>query len=184
MSPRPACPQAARFLIFLWSSLGRTISFNSIARQLICGGCYLPPAIICLNSQVTHKSAPTTWGQASLNNPARQYLCPWPPQVNHKVKIRSRIIYQLSAVPFWNMPSCSRLQYAIGLLTVSREISDHVVPGGLPKPGPRTREASFQEKSANESLACPPEMPRLGGPPERSEGGEGHRMFYGFYTFD
>jgi hypothetical protein len=26
----------------------------------------------------------------------------------------------------------------------------------------------------NEALACQPEMPRLGEPPERSEGGEGH----------
>jgi hypothetical protein len=28
----------------------------------------------------------------------------------------------------------------------------------------------------NEALACQSEMPRLGGPPERSEGGEGHQM--------
>ena len=30
--------------------------------------------------------------------------------------------------------------------------------------------------SANEALVCPPERDRLGGPPERSEGGEGARM--------
>jgi hypothetical protein len=29
---------------------------------------------------------------------------------------------------------------------------------------------------ANEALVCRPEMTRFGGPPERSEGGEGHRM--------
>ena len=29
---------------------------------------------------------------------------------------------------------------------------------------------------ANEALECPPECSRLGGPPERSEGGEGARM--------
>ncbi|KAJ6453944.1 hypothetical protein C8R45DRAFT_944865 [Mycena sanguinolenta] len=33
-----------------------------------------------------------------------------------------------------------------------------------------------QRKSANEALVCRPERPRLGGPPERSEGGEGPRM--------
>ena len=30
--------------------------------------------------------------------------------------------------------------------------------------------------SANEALVCPPECSRLGGPPERSEGGAGARM--------
>jgi hypothetical protein len=28
----------------------------------------------------------------------------------------------------------------------------------------------------NKVLVCQPEMPQLGGPPKRSEGGEGHRM--------
>ena len=31
-------------------------------------------------------------------------------------------------------------------------------------------------ESANEALGCPPECSRFGGPPERSEGGEGARM--------
>jgi hypothetical protein len=35
------------------------------------------------------------------------------------------------------------------------------------------RDGNFR---GNEALVCRPEMPRLGGPPERSEGGEGHRM--------
>src|ERR1700722_8737896 len=41
--------------------------------------------------------------------------------------------------------------------------------------GPCTKYFIYRE-STNEALAYRPEMTRFGGPPERSEGGEGHRM--------
>jgi hypothetical protein len=40
------------------------------------------------------------------------------------------------------------------------------IPGGVP--------LAFPKLCTNEALVCRPEMTQLGGPPERSEGGEGH----------
>ncbi|KAJ7239723.1 hypothetical protein C8J57DRAFT_1478367 [Mycena rebaudengoi] len=53
---------------------------------------------------------------------------------------------------------------------------DHCRESDLTDISPRWVDYTLNLCFSTESLACLPEMPRLGGPPEHSEGGEGHRM--------
>ncbi|KAJ7257270.1 hypothetical protein C8J57DRAFT_1472708 [Mycena rebaudengoi] len=47
----------------------------------------------------------------------------------------------------------------------------------IPESGPGCNKSKKKYSGGPWAIAsCPPEMPRFGGPPERSEGGEGHRM--------